>query len=158
MDGNEFVKSKNGENNIALKYEQKDGEDKKTLHAYVDGVEVPSASQGISSEATLYNGTPTSSVTINISGKKYLIFTFTNGNSYVEYSRSNHYWQALMNIDIAVSQGYFSVLNRGGGNADRDYDFVWNVTKSGNLLILSAKTEGTYEYRPVGLIKTIIAL
>lgn len=46
LDGNEFVKSKNGENNIALKYEQKDGEDKKTLHAYVDGVEVPLASQG----------------------------------------------------------------------------------------------------------------
>lgn len=45
LDGNEFVKSKNGENNIALKYEQKDGEDKKTLHAYVDGVEVPLASQ-----------------------------------------------------------------------------------------------------------------
>ena len=41
LDGNEFVKSKNGENNIALKYEQKDGEDKKTLHTYVDGVDVP---------------------------------------------------------------------------------------------------------------------
>ena len=46
LDGNEFVKSKNGENNIALKYEQKDGEDKKTLHAYVDGTEVPLGSQG----------------------------------------------------------------------------------------------------------------
>ena len=41
------LKSKNGENNIALKYEQKDGEDKKTLHAYVDGVEVPLASQNV---------------------------------------------------------------------------------------------------------------
>ena len=46
LDGNEFVKSKDNANNIALKYEQKDGESAKSLHAYVDGVEVPLASQG----------------------------------------------------------------------------------------------------------------
>lgn len=46
LDGNEFVKSKDALNNIALKYEQKDGESTKSLHGYVDGVEVPLASQG----------------------------------------------------------------------------------------------------------------
>lgn len=45
LDGNEFVKSKDALNNIALKYEQKDGESTKSLHGYVDGVEVPLASQ-----------------------------------------------------------------------------------------------------------------
>lgn len=44
LDGNEFVKSKDALNNIALKYEQKDGESTKSLHGYVDGVEVPLAS------------------------------------------------------------------------------------------------------------------
>jgi len=60
MQGNEFVKSKNGENNIALKYEQKDGEDKKTLHAYVDGTEVPLGSQ----DSNI--GTPDYSKTIGV--------------------------------------------------------------------------------------------
>lgn len=46
LDGNEFVKSKDALNNIALKYEQKDGESTKSLHGYVDGVEVPLASKG----------------------------------------------------------------------------------------------------------------
>ena len=45
LDGNEFVKSKDALNNIALKFEQKDGESTKSLHGYVDGVEVPLASQ-----------------------------------------------------------------------------------------------------------------
>lgn len=47
LDGSEFVKSKDSLNNIALKYEQKDGESTKSLHGYVDGVEVPLASQNI---------------------------------------------------------------------------------------------------------------
>lgn len=45
LDGNEFVKSKDNANNITLKYEQKDGESAKSLHAYVDGLEVPLTSQ-----------------------------------------------------------------------------------------------------------------
>lgn len=45
LDDNEFVKSKDNANNIALKYEQKDGESAKSLHAYVDGSEVPLSSQ-----------------------------------------------------------------------------------------------------------------
>lgn len=45
LDGNEFVKSKDALNSIALKYEQKSGESTKSLHGYVDGVEVPLASQ-----------------------------------------------------------------------------------------------------------------
>ena len=49
LDGSEFVKSKDAANNIALKYEQKDGESTKSLHGYVDGVEVPLASQGAGS-------------------------------------------------------------------------------------------------------------
>lgn len=54
LDGSEFVKSKDAANNIALKYEQKDGESTKSLHGYVDGVEVPLASQNTGS----INGTP----------------------------------------------------------------------------------------------------
>uniref|UniRef100_UPI0026DBFDE7 hypothetical protein n=1 Tax=uncultured Mitsuokella sp. TaxID=453120 RepID=UPI0026DBFDE7 len=45
LDGSEFVKSKDAANNIALKYEQKSGESTKSLHGYVDGIEVPLASQ-----------------------------------------------------------------------------------------------------------------
>ena len=45
LDGNEFVKSKDKANKIELKYEQKDGEPTKTLHAYVDGVEIPLGSK-----------------------------------------------------------------------------------------------------------------
>ena len=47
LDGNEFVKSKDNANNIALKYEQKDGESAKSLHAYVDGLEVPFGNSNI---------------------------------------------------------------------------------------------------------------
>ena len=50
LDGSEFVKSKDSANNIALKYEQKDGESTKSLHGYVDGVEVPLASQNKSAK------------------------------------------------------------------------------------------------------------
>lgn len=53
LDGNEFVKSKDALNNIALKYEQKDGESTKSLHGYVDGVEVPLASQNKGNKARL---------------------------------------------------------------------------------------------------------
>ena len=53
LDGNEFVKSKDALNNIALKYEQKDGESTKSLHGYVDGVEVPLASQNASGSFAL---------------------------------------------------------------------------------------------------------
>lgn len=56
LDGNEFVKSKDNANNIALKYEQKDGESAKSLHAYVDGVEVPLASQG--NDCNVVSGIP----------------------------------------------------------------------------------------------------
>ena len=50
LDGNEFVKSKDALNSIALKYEQKSGESTKSLHGYVDGVEVPLASQNKSAK------------------------------------------------------------------------------------------------------------
>ena len=53
LDGNEFVKSKDSANNIALKYEQKDGESTKSLHGYVDGVEVPLASQNKASSSNI---------------------------------------------------------------------------------------------------------
>lgn len=45
LDGKEFVRSKDAANNISLKYEQLAGEDKKSIHAYVDGNLVPLASQ-----------------------------------------------------------------------------------------------------------------
>ena len=53
LDGSEFVKSKDAANNIALKYEQKDGESTKSLHGYVDGVEVPLASQNKASSSNI---------------------------------------------------------------------------------------------------------
>lgn len=50
LDGKEFVRSKDAANNISLKYEQLAGEDKKSIHAYVDGNLVPLASQNGSSQ------------------------------------------------------------------------------------------------------------
>ena len=47
LDGNEFVKSKDKANKIELKYEAKDGETEKSLHAYVDGVEVQLGAGGL---------------------------------------------------------------------------------------------------------------
>lgn len=47
LDGNEFVKSKDKANKIELKYEAKDGETEKSLHAYVDGAEVPLGAGGL---------------------------------------------------------------------------------------------------------------
>lgn len=44
LDGNEFVKSK-AKQNISLQYLQGAGESKKTIHAFVDGVDVPLSSQ-----------------------------------------------------------------------------------------------------------------
>ena len=50
LDSNEFVKSKDSICNITLKYEQKDKESSKTLHAYADGIEIP-----LTSQENLYN-------------------------------------------------------------------------------------------------------
>lgn len=71
LDGNEFVKSKDALNNIALKYEQKDGESTKSLHGYVDGVEVPLASQ---------NKVTKTVADISVSGTK-LHITYSDGTS-----------------------------------------------------------------------------
>lgn len=64
LDGNEFVKSKDALNSIALKYEQKSGESTKSLHGYVDGVEVPLASQNTGS----VSGTPNYNKQLSYSG------------------------------------------------------------------------------------------
>lgn len=71
LDGNEFVKSKDALNNIALKYEQKDGESTKSLHGYVDGVEVPLASQNKASKMV---------ADISVSGTK-LHVSYSDGTS-----------------------------------------------------------------------------
>ena len=71
LDGNEFVKSKDALNNIALKYEQKDGESTKSLHGYVDGVEVPLASQ---------NKVTKTVADISVSGTK-LHISYSDGTS-----------------------------------------------------------------------------
>ena len=47
LDGNEFVKSKDKANKIELKYEAKDGETEKSLHAYVAGVAVQLGAGGL---------------------------------------------------------------------------------------------------------------
>ena len=77
LDGSEFVKSKDAANNIALKYEQKDGESTKSLHGYVDGVEVPLASQGSGSY-----GAPDYGKTVS--------FTYTRKGS--GSSEDDYYW------------------------------------------------------------------
>lgn len=77
LDGNEFVKSKDALNNIALKYEQKDGESTKSLHGYVDGVEVPLASQGSGSYGAPDYG-------------KTVLFTYTRKGS--GSSQDDYYW------------------------------------------------------------------
>lgn len=71
LDGSEFVKSKDSANNIALKYEQKDGESTKSLHGYVDGVEVPLASQNKVSKTV---------AEISVSGTK-LHVSYSDGTS-----------------------------------------------------------------------------
>ena len=71
LDGSEFVKSKDAANNIALKYEQKDGESTKSLHGYVDGVEVPLASQNKASKMV---------ADISVSGTK-LHVSYSDGTS-----------------------------------------------------------------------------
>ena len=71
LDGSEFVKSKDSANNIALKYEQKDGESTKSLHGYVDGVEVPLASQNKASKMV---------ADISVSGTK-LHVSYSDGTS-----------------------------------------------------------------------------
>ena len=71
LDGSEFVKSKDAANNIALKYEQKDGESTKSLHGYVDGVEVPLASQNKVSKTV---------AEISVSGTK-LHVSYSDGTS-----------------------------------------------------------------------------
>ena len=71
LDGSEFVKSKDAANNIALKYEQKDGESTKSLHGYVDGVEVPLASQNKVSKTV---------ADISVSGTK-LHVSYSDGTS-----------------------------------------------------------------------------
>lgn len=54
LDGNEFVKSK-AKQNISLQYLQGAGESKKTIHAFVDGVDVPLSSQADSPSPSMFS-------------------------------------------------------------------------------------------------------
>lgn len=66
LDGKEFVRSKDAANNISLKYEQLAGEDKKSIHAYVDGNLVPLASQNANTSQGSNIGIPDYSKIISI--------------------------------------------------------------------------------------------
>ena len=82
LDGSEFVKSKDAANNISLKYEQKDGESTKSLHGYVDGVEVPLASQNSGSISGTPNYNKPLSYTGGYIGKYGLTFYFFSVKDY----------------------------------------------------------------------------
>lgn len=88
LDGNEFVKSKDSANNIALKYEQKDGESTKSLHGYVDGVEVPLASQNKASSSNI--GIPDYSKAIYINWYGYTDYDSLPNKVYLNKGQSTY--------------------------------------------------------------------
>lgn len=103
LDGNEFVKSKDSANNIALKYEQKDGESTKSLHGYVDGVEVPLASQNKASRTV---------ADISTSGTK-LHITYSDGTSKdMEMPPATSLQLPLIYAEDGTVEGYV-VVNKG---------------------------------------------
>ena len=103
LDGNEFVKSKDALNNIALKYEQKDGESTKSLHGYVDGVEVPLASQNKASRTV---------ADISTSGTK-LHITYSDGTSKdMEMPPATSLQLPLIYAEDGTVEGYV-VVNKG---------------------------------------------
>ncbi|MFQ1831834.1 hypothetical protein ACK362_17805 [Aeromonas veronii] len=55
--------------------------------------------------------------------------------------------QQMIDIDEAVGRGNFRVYNRGGENADRPYDALIRVSRSGNSLTL--RGEGIWTGAPV---------
>ena len=102
LDGNEFVKSKDSANNIALKYEQKDGESTKSLHGYVDGVEVPLASQHKASKMV---------ADISVSGTK-LHVSYSDGTS------KDMDMPPATSLRLPITKGW----QTGGWWYDRDYE------------------------------------
>lgn len=102
LDGNEFVKSKDSANNIALKYEQKDGESTKSLHGYVDGVEVPLASQNKASKMV---------ADISVSGTK-LHVSYSDGTS------KDMDMPPATSLRLPITKGW----QTGGWWYDRDYE------------------------------------
>lgn len=88
LDGSEFVKSKDAANNIALKYEQKDGESTKSLHGYVDGVEVPLASQNKTSSSNI--GIPDYSKAIYINWYGYTYYDSLPNKVYLNRGQSTY--------------------------------------------------------------------
>lgn len=101
LDGSEFVKSKDAANNIALKYEQKDGESTKSLHGYVDGVEVPLASQNKVTKAV---------ADISVSGTK-LHISYSDGTS------KDMNMPPATSLRLPITKGW----QTGGWWYDRDY-------------------------------------
>lgn len=102
LDGSEFVKSKDAANNIALKYEQKDGESTKSLHGYVDGVEVPLASQNKVTKAV---------ADISVSGTK-LHISYSDGTS------KDMDMPPATSLRLPITKGW----QTGGWWYDRDYE------------------------------------
>ena len=102
LDGNEFVKSKDSANNIALKYEQKDGESTKSLHGYLDGVEVPLASQNKASKMV---------ADISVSGTK-LHVSYSDGTS------KDMDMPPATSLRLPITKGW----QTGGWWYDRDYE------------------------------------
>lgn len=102
LDGNEFVRSKDSLNNIALKYEQKDGESTKSLHGYVDGVEVPLASQNKASKMV---------ADISVSGTK-LHISYSDGTS------KDMDMPPATSLRLPITKGW----QTGGWWYDRDYE------------------------------------
>ena len=118
LDGNEFVKSKDALNSIALKYEQKSGESTKSLHGYVDGVEVPLASQNKASKTV---------ADISVSGTK-LHVSYSDGTSKdmdmppatsirLPYVRMDRYENIVWNT-LGATSAYLDIKGASRGDTD----------------------------------------
>lgn len=102
------------------------------------GAVIPSNS-GSSIRKVLYSGRSTA-VTVGLDS--------TMTTLYVSFDLDGRgVTQQMIDIDEAVGRGNFRVYNRGGENADRPYDALIRVSRSGNSLTL--RGEGIWTGAPV---------
>lgn len=101
--------------------------------------DVSPGNSGSSTRKVLYSGASTT-VTVGLES--------TMTTLYVSFDLDGRgVTQQMIDIDEAVGRGNFRVYNRGGENADRPYDALIRVSRSGNNLTL--RGEGIWTGAPV---------
>lgn len=119
LDGNEFVKSK-AKQNISLQYLQGAGESKKTIHAFVDGVDVPLSSQSKASAKTVsdiwVNGTKLHVAYSDGSGKDMDMPSDGYRITGIEYGhgRKNTRWEWVTPTSITIRGADYYANSSGG--------------------------------------------